>query len=114
MDFLREAKSRGAPTLVHCIAGVNRSVVTLAIFLVLEGAAESVEEAVELIKEKRNVASPAVRYIRFAERYVERVRRFGSGGEGGGGGGGGNGGDKEEDEMEGRRYRKKRDKPKRK
>jgi predicted protein tyrosine phosphatase len=113
MAFLRTAKAQGARTLVHCVAGVNRSVTTLAIFLVLEGAAESVEEAVGLIKERRSVAAPLVRYVRFAETYVERVRRFGCGGDGGGGEGGGEEG-WEGDGMQGRRYRKRREKPKRK
>lgn len=113
MAFLREAKAQGHPTLVHCVAGVNRSVTTLAIFLVLEGAAASIVEAVELIKERRSVAAPLVRYVRFAERYVECVRRCGYGGERG------DGAEEDEDEeedgqgeMRGRRYRRARDKPK--
>ncbi len=98
---------------MHCVAGVNRSVTTLAIFLVLEGAAASVEEAVALIKERRSAAAPLVRYVRFAEQYVERVRRCGFGAAGGDGTtGGGEGEEEAEEEMRGRRYRKKRDKPK--
>ena len=113
MAFLREAKAQGHPTLVHCVAGVNRSVTTLAIFLVLEGAADSIVEAVELIKERRSVAAPLVRYVRFGEKYVERVRRFGYGGERGDGAEvEGEEGEDEQGKMRGRRYRKARDKPK--
>jgi hypothetical protein len=111
MAFMRKAKAQGHPTLVHCVAGVNRSVTTLAIFLVLEGAAASIVEAVELIKERRSVAAPLVRYVRFAEQYIERARRCGYGGERGDGAEE----DEEEDgqgEMRGRRYRRARDKPK--
>lgn len=113
MVFLREAKAHGHPTLVHCVAGVNRSVTTLAIFLVLEGAAASIVEAVELIKERRSVAAPLVLYVRFAEQYVERVRRFGYGGERGDGAEEGEDDDEDgQGDMRGRRYRRARNKTK--
>ena len=110
--------------LVHCVAGVNRSVTTLAVFMVLDGMADSVAEAVEMIQERRTVARPLLRYVEWGEAYVRQVRRFGFGASSGdrGGADGGRGerdedeDDDDEEEGEGAprigRYRKKRDKPK--
>lgn len=55
--LMRDAWAEGGTVLVHCAAGVNRSVTTAAVFMVLHGFARSLADAVELIRLKR----PAVR-----------------------------------------------------
>ena len=56
--LLRECWREGGTALIHCKAGLNRSVTTAAVFLVLHGLAPSWDAAIELIRAKR----PAVNW----------------------------------------------------
>ncbi len=58
----------GGAVLVHCKAGVHRSVAQAA--CVLMGMGYSADDAMALIKEKRAVADPDVSYIQM------RIRKF--------------------------------------
>jgi protein-tyrosine phosphatase len=58
----------GDSVLVHCIAGVHRSVAQAACVLI--GMGYSADQAMRLIKEKRTVADPYVPYIQ------KRIRKF--------------------------------------
>jgi len=58
----------GGSVLVHCKAGVHRSVAQAACVLI--GMGYSADEAMRLIKEKRAVADPYVPYIQ------KRIRKF--------------------------------------
>lgn len=112
MTFMKEAHAQGASVLVHCVAGMNRSVTTLAIYMVLNGMAKNLKEALALIKTRRTIARPLARYKNWAEQYLAAVQQ--------GGGGGGKGGRQEEEavmmEMDGTpsSVRNKKDRAKRK
>jgi protein-tyrosine phosphatase len=43
------AKAESRPVLVHCVAGKNRSVTTVAIFMVLRGYSPNVRAAIKRI-----------------------------------------------------------------
>jgi hypothetical protein len=58
----------GGAVLVHCKAGVHRSVAQAACVLI--GMGYTAEDAMELIKEKRAVADPDAGYIQ------KRIRKF--------------------------------------
>lgn len=65
----------GRSVLVHCRAGVHRSVAVAACILITEG--RSADEAMRLIKEARPVADPYAWYIQrrirlFADRWQRR------------------------------------------
>jgi protein-tyrosine phosphatase len=59
---------RGGAVLVHCKAGVHRSVAQAACVLIAMGY--TADEAMQLIKEKRAVADPDARHIQ------SRIRKF--------------------------------------
>jgi protein-tyrosine phosphatase len=58
----------GGSVLVHCKAGIHRSVAQAASVLI--GMGYSAEEAMQLIKDKRAVADPDARHIQ------SRIRKF--------------------------------------
>ena len=58
----------GSSVLVHCKAGVHRSVAQAACVLI--GMGYAADEAMQLIKEKRAVADPEARHIR------KRIEKF--------------------------------------
>jgi protein-tyrosine phosphatase len=58
----------GGSVLVHCKAGVHRSVAQAACVLI--GMGYTADDAMELIKEKRAVADPDAGYIQ------KRIRKF--------------------------------------
>jgi protein-tyrosine phosphatase len=58
----------GSAVLVHCKAGVHRSVAMASCVLI--GKGYTADEAMQLIKEKRAVADPDVGYIQ------KRIRKF--------------------------------------
>ena len=71
----RPEVAAGRPVLVHCRAGVHRSVAVAACILITEG--RSADEAMRLIKEARPVADPYAWYIQrrirlFADRWQRR------------------------------------------
>lgn len=59
---------QGDKVLVHCRAGVHRSVAMACAVLI--GKGYSADEAIDLVKEKRPVADPHVWYIK------RRIRKF--------------------------------------
>lgn len=59
---------QGGSVLVHCRAGVHRSVAQAACVLI--GKGYSADDAIQLIKEKRAVADPDARHIK------KRIRKF--------------------------------------
>jgi hypothetical protein len=60
--------NQGGSVLVHCKAGVHRSVAQAACVLI--GMGYTADDAMQLIKEKRAVADPDVGYIQ------KRIRKF--------------------------------------
>lgn len=70
LPFLRQAQEEGARTLIHCVAGINRSVTTCALYLVHSGAFDRVRDAVVHIKVCRPQAGPQERYVVWAEKYL--------------------------------------------
>jgi hypothetical protein len=76
MALMREALHcpTGGSVLVHCFAGMNRSVTTAAVFMALHGFAADVRAAVDAIKTRRAAADPHQEYIAFGEEYVALVR----------------------------------------
>lgn len=73
LPLAAQAASEGHGILSHCWAGVNRSVTTAAIFLVLAGRATSVVDGIERIKRARNLAGPMQVYVRFAHKWLASV-----------------------------------------
>ncbi len=61
---------KGGVVYVHCAAGVHRSVALAACILIAQGA--ELEEVLDLIKARRDVADPDSGYIR---RRIERFAR---------------------------------------
>ena len=61
---------RGDAVLVHCRAGVHRSVAQACCILIAKGY--SIERAMELVSERREAADPYVGYIR---RRIEKFAR---------------------------------------
>ena len=57
-SLLRECWREGGTALIHCKAGLNRSVTTAAVFLVLHGVCATWDDAITLIRKQR----PAVNY----------------------------------------------------
>jgi len=67
----------GYRVLVHCRAGVHRSVAMACCVLI--GMGLNAEDAMKLVKEKRSVADPDVWYIRnrilkFEKQWLSEVR----------------------------------------
>lgn len=60
--------ARGDKVLVHCAAGIHRSVAMASCILISQG--ETADDAMRLIKEQRPVADPYVGYIQ------ARIRKF--------------------------------------
>lgn len=60
--------NQGDNVLVHCKAGVHRSVAMASCILIAMGL--NSDQAMQLIKEKRSVADPEIWYIQ------ERIRKF--------------------------------------
>ena len=58
MVFLQKAWHSQKNILIHCWAGKNRSVTTAAIFMVLEGLAQTIDDAIAQIQSARPVANP--------------------------------------------------------
>jgi protein-tyrosine phosphatase len=63
----------GDAVLVHCLAGVHRSVAMACCVLI--GMGYSAEEAMQLVESKREVADPRVWYIRARIEKFERSWR---------------------------------------
>jgi protein-tyrosine phosphatase len=70
MEQMRAASHARTGVLVHCYAGVNRSVTTAALFLALHGLAPDVPSAVALIRAKRRVADPYAIYVQWAQTHL--------------------------------------------
>lgn len=70
MALLEDALHEGAAVLVHCWAGVNRSVTTALIFLVLNGFFPSIEDGLRYVQRSRSKAGPMPVYIGFGRRFL--------------------------------------------
>lgn len=70
MRLMEEAYRRQSAVLVHCWAGMNRSVTTAALFLTRMGHFRSLSHAVESFKKVRPVVAPYERYLDWAEEYL--------------------------------------------
>jgi hypothetical protein len=62
--------ARGDKVLVHCAAGIHRSVAMASCILISQGC--TADDAMRLIKEQRPVADPHVGYIQSRIRKFER------------------------------------------
>jgi dual specificity MAP kinase phosphatase len=63
-----ETMARGGQVYAHCAAGVHRSVAMAAAIMIAQG--QSAENAMALIKTRRQIADPDIWYIR------RRIERF--------------------------------------
>lgn len=74
--FIDQARSAGGNVLIHCIAGISRSVtVTVAYILSKQHQQDpskklSVEDTIKLVKKKRGVANPNPSFRQQLEAYV--------------------------------------------
>eukprot|EP00762_Andalucia_godoyi_P003357 ANDGO_06643.mRNA.1 phopshatase len=75
MEFAEQARQEKTGLLIHCWAGMNRSVSTAAVFMVLSGYAPGVISAIRTIASHRPVSSPMPKYVRWAAEYVSSVRK---------------------------------------
>jgi hypothetical protein len=62
-NFIAEALDNGGVVLVHCWAGVSRSV-TVVIYYLTKTYGISVKEALKIIRERRPIANPNVGFIK--------------------------------------------------
>lgn len=70
IEFITKAYDEGGVILIHCFAGMNRSVTTTAIWLCLYGVTKTLDEALEMIKILRPVANPRPSYILWAKSFL--------------------------------------------
>jgi hypothetical protein len=73
LKFLGEARAAGAPTLVHCYAGKNRSVATAALFMAANGLEPSLDDAIARIRAARpqvGAQYPLPRYVGWARAFL--------------------------------------------
>ena len=68
--MLRGALRGDGSVLVHCAWGINRSVTTAAIFLVLIDAFPGFDEAVAAIRAARPQAGPHAQYRKWAMDFI--------------------------------------------
>ena len=67
---IRAARSARGGCLVHCFAGINRSVTTAAVYLACDGLVGSFEEGVRAIQSVRKKAAPLPSYRAWGARFV--------------------------------------------
>ena len=89
--FIKDGlEAKGGKVLVHCAAGMSRSVTTIISYLVAEKEMRW-KQALALIKSARPVVRPNPAFKKQLAQW-ERQCRGGGGDDSGGGGGGGGGG----------------------
>lgn len=67
-DFIESNVNNNKKILIHCIAGVSRSVTLLACYLIKKYD-YTPEKALEIIREKRNVANPNESFMKQLHKY---------------------------------------------
>eukprot|EP01121_Diplochlamys_sp_Union-15-3_P012319 TRINITY_DN3678_c0_g2_i1.p1 TRINITY_DN3678_c0_g2~~TRINITY_DN3678_c0_g2_i1.p1 ORF type:complete len:158 (+),score=14.10 TRINITY_DN3678_c0_g2_i1:11-484(+) len=67
-----EAKKNNKKVLIHCVAGVNRSVSVLIAYL-MQHKKWKLKEALQFVKEKRSYISPHPGYIRQLQEYEKQL-----------------------------------------
>lgn len=70
LEFITNAYEKNGHILIHCLAGVNRSVTTLSIWLVLNKFATSFDTAVEMIRTVRKHVNPIPSYREWAKDFL--------------------------------------------
>ena len=74
VHFIKEGLEKGFGVFVHCRAGVSRSPVFVCAFLMKERGF-CFEEALEIVKGKRNVVFPKVCFLEQLEKYGEGFKK---------------------------------------
>ncbi|KAL8100265.1 uncharacterized protein LOC141683475 [Apium graveolens] len=72
-DFIDEAKERGGKVLVHCFAGISRSVTVIVAYLIKKRGLRS-SEALEHVKSKRAIASPNPGFLLQLQNFERSLR----------------------------------------
>ena len=73
--FINQAISSGNNILIHCMAGISRSVSTLTYFF-MKKYHISFDEAMNFIKNKREIASPNYSFKRQLQQYQNQREKF--------------------------------------
>lgn len=77
-EILKRYCDRGTKTLIHCRAGISRSVIGTVFFLLRTNQAKDLMEASRIIKSRRQIASPNIGFIiqlvNWFEKYVPSGR----------------------------------------
>lgn len=74
-DFILEAISNGGTVLVHCAAGISRSV-TLSIAYLMKHENMKLSSAYGLIKSRRAIANPNPGFIKQLKDFEQRLEQF--------------------------------------
>jgi protein-tyrosine phosphatase len=74
IDFLLKEYAEGRNCLVHCAAGVSRSVTMAAAFMQLQGLAPDMDAALLQIKKSRTQAGPSPVVFASAKQYLSKGR----------------------------------------
>lgn len=69
VDWIKTQISEGRPTLIHCAKGRSRSATLLAAYLIADGQM-NLDEAHQLMKEKRSLTKLEKRHLRQLERWL--------------------------------------------
>ena len=72
ISFMDDAHSSGGKVLVHCVAGMSRSVSLVLAYLVQREPRMRLAEALRLVKQKRTVVSPNPCFMEQLARFEVR------------------------------------------
>jgi protein-tyrosine phosphatase len=73
--FIDEAVTNNQNILVHCYAGISRSPTIVASYL-MKKFCISRDEALNIIKQKRNIIKPNFGFMKQLEKYQKNMRCF--------------------------------------
>lgn len=73
LDFIALAEKEKGKILVHCMGGINRSVVTVLAYLIRDRG-YSLENAVRLVTSKRPCVCPHYKYRRLLAEFEKQIR----------------------------------------
>ena len=73
--YIKYGRDRKQNVLVHCMAGISRSV-SLVIYYLMKKYGMTFEEAWSLVKQKRSIANPNMSFQRQLEGYQVKRERF--------------------------------------